>query len=423
MSAGDRSLLRSVARDYLATVAVQWFVLGTGLYLFHLVAARGGVGGFAYYQIARGIVSTLQPLVTVGLGQGLQRYLPRTATTAAGLAARAFGAQAAIVLVVTLGGAALAPWASRLLGLGGRSQAVAALILLAGTCLCTVAVAALRGTHQVVSANVVTATGLGVVPAAAFALTDHIEDFLVVQGVGAAVVAAGGMLALRRGRRSPAPHGRREEPALRTLLRYGLRRLPGDLALPALFTYPTLVVAAVLPGGAEAGYVGFVTSATIMICSFFGTLTPVLLPRLSRLFHGRARDALTGRVLTLLPVVAAILATVAAAGIALAGPRLVDAYLGPAFGGATTVLNIGIFAAVPLAMFYASRPTLDALPHPPDTARPLVGCLVLQVVVTHAAMTVLPPPNAAVVALAAASTVLGLRSVRLVERALRPAAR
>ena len=420
MSGGDRGLLHSLARDYVATVVVQWLVLGTGLYLFHLVAVRGGAAGFAYYQVARGLVSALQPVVTLGLGPGLQRHLPHTTgTSTVRLARSAFGVEVLIVVLFVAGGAVLAPWTSRVLGLGGVAAAVAASILLAGTCLCTVAVAALRGAHRVTGANIVTVAGLGLVPPAAFGITDRIEEFLVVQGLGAAVVAAGGMVALRRPHPAAGPVG--DDPGLGTLLRYGVHRLPGDLALPALFAYPTLAVAAVQPGGTGAGHVGLVTSAVTMICSFFGTLTPVMLPRLSRLFHGRARSTSTGRALTLLPVLAAVLATAAAGGIALLGPALVHAFLGPEFDGASAVLRIGVFAAVPLAMFYASRPTLDALPVPPDTGRLLVGCLALQVVLTHTAMTVLPPPKAAVLALAASAAVLGLCASRLVGRALRPA--
>nr|GID88887.1 hypothetical protein Ade03nite_78110 [Actinoplanes derwentensis] len=409
-------MLRSLAHDYVATTLVQWFVLGAGLFLFHLVAAVGGVGGFAYYQIARGVVSTFQPLFTVGMSQGLQRYLPRTHTGTERLARGAFAVQAAVATVFVLAGLALAPWADRFLGLpGGASSVAATLVLLTGTCLCTVTIAALRGTHQIVHANVVAGAGLGLVPLAAIQITGGIESFLILQGAGAAVVAVAGMVTVRR---RPAPHPGKPEPDLKTLLGYGVKRLPADMALPALFTYPTLVVAAALPGGGEAGYVGFVTSATTLICSLFGTLSPVLLPRLSRMFHRSGQDGHTLRTLTSLPVLAGALAAIAAVTIALAAPYLIRGFLGPEFDAAVGVLHVGIFAAVPLAMFYAARPVLDALPEPPRLNRLLLGCLGLQVVLTHAAMLVLAPPYAALVAMAAAATLLGIWSVALVERAL-----
>ena len=419
MSGGDRSLFRSLVRDYLATVVVQWFVLGSGLYLFHLVAARGGTGAFAYYQIARGVVSTLQPVVTAGLSPALHRYLPRTAESTAGLARRAFATQVVLAAGAVAAGTVTAPWTGRLLGLPGAGAVTATLVMLSGVCLCTVAVACLRGAHRVTHANVVSGTALGVVPLAAFLLTDDIDGFLMLQGAGASLVAALGLLTVRR-RRPAAPPDRpgRKEPGLGTLLRYGVRRLPTDIALPLLFTYPTLLVAAVLPGAPEAGYVGFATSAVIMVCSLFGTLSPVLLPRLSRMFHWQAAPATTRRVLTWLPVAAGGVAAAGAALIVLFGPVLIRVYLGPEFRAAAGVLNIGILAAVPLAMFYAARPTLDALPRPPRINRLLLGCLALEAAVGWAAMGIMSPAAASVTALTAAATVLGLCSVRLVRRAL-----
>ncbi|MFC7528303.1 lipopolysaccharide biosynthesis protein [Actinoplanes sp. GCM10030250] len=430
-----RSLLRAVPaavrRDYAGTLLAQWFVLGSGLFLFHLVARRGSVEGFAYYQIARGVVSSFQPLVTAGLGQALQRYLPRTQEGSASLARRTFLAQAGVTAVFSLAGVALSPWLARALGLGGGSGAVGAvLIMLFGNSLCTLATAALRGTHQVARSNAISTVGLGLVPLIAFPLADRIDDFLVLQGAGMTMVAAWGAGTVRRRRpASPAPH-RTSEPTLQTLFAYGLRRLPGDMALPALFTYPTFAVAAALPGGPEAGYVGFATSAVTLICSFFGMLTPVLLPRLSRFFHrtgpdrtGPDRtgpdDGATMRMLIRLPLLAAALASAAAGVFALIAPALVKGFLGPEFAAAAGVLRVGVLAAIPLAVFYAARPTLDALLDTPVISRVLLACLAVQVLLTHATSVLLPPAHAAVLSLCAAATILGVCSQRMVIRALR----
>ncbi|WP_045747711.1 lipopolysaccharide biosynthesis protein [Actinoplanes rectilineatus] len=419
-----RGLLRripaSVRRDYAATLAVQWGTLAGGLFLFHLVAGRGGVDGFAYYQIARGVVSSCQPVVMLGLGQGLHRYLPRTHQRTETLARQAFLTQAGTALAIGLAGTAVAASLADLLGLdGGRPEVVAILILLAGNCLCTLTTAALRGTHQVTRSNIVAGIGLGAVPLLAFPFAARIDDFLILQGLGMGSVAVIGILTVRR--RSPAPRIPGPEPTLRLLMGYGVKRLPGDLALPALFTLPTFAVATARPGAPEAGYVGFATSAVTLICSLFGTLTPVLLPRLSGLFHSPGDDASTHRMLTLLPVVAAALATGAAAVFGLFAPALVHGFLGPEFTAAIGVLRVGVLAAIPLAMFYAARPTLDALTDTPVISRLLCVCLVLQVVLTYAAMFFLPAPYAAVAAMCGAATVLGWRAERLVVRALRPA--
>ncbi|WP_229072812.1 lipopolysaccharide biosynthesis protein [Actinoplanes sp. DH11] len=426
-----RSLLRAVPgavrRDYAATLVSQWFVLGIGLFLFYVVARRGGVAGFAFYQIARGVVSSFQPLAMIGLGQGLHRYLPRAGLGSERLALQAFLAQAGVAIGLTLIGTAFGPQVSRLLGLTGGTGAIAAImIMLIGNCLCSMAVAALRGTHQVARANTIAAVGFGLIPVIAFPLADRIDDFLMLQGAGMTLVAAWGTLTVRhRSPAPPAPHEARPEPSLRILIGYGLRRLPGDMALPALFTYPTFAVAVALPGSPEAGYVGFVTSAITLICSVFGTLTPVLLPRLSRAFNTSSASVGEGgptrRMLLRLPLFAAALAAAAAAVFAFFAPALVSGFLGPEFAAAAGVLRLGVLAAVPLAMFYAARPTLDALLDRPVISRLLLGCLLLQVVLTQLAQLVLSAPYAALLALCLAAAVLGSWSERLVVRALAPA--
>ncbi|ATO84826.1 O-antigen polymerase [Actinoplanes sp. SE50] len=411
--------LRPVLRDYVTSLAVQWFVLGTGLALFHLVARRGSVGGFAFYQIARSVASTLQPPLMFGLALGLQRYLPHTAATTRRLVRQALLAETVLVTVAGLIAVAAGPGIAGLLGLpGGRSAVVAIAVLLGGNCLCTIAFAALRGTRQVTGANLVYGLGLGLIPLIAFVSTARIEDFLLVQGVGAGLAAAGGMLAVRG--RFPPVTG--PEPTLRTLLSYGARRTPGELALPAFYTVPALAVAVAMPGRPEAGYAGFTTSAVALVCAQFAMLTPVLMPRLSRHFTDRGQDdAAVRRLLRALPTAAGVLAAIPVAVIVLAAPVLIHRFLGAEFTAAVPVLRLGVPAAVPLAMFYAARPTLETTLAPRLLSRLLLGCLALQVVVTTAGMAVLAPPHAAVLGLAAAATALGLDAARRSAHAVRVA--
>lgn len=418
---GLRSLLRNVPaavrRDYATTLLVQWFVLGVGLVLFHLVARRASVSGFTYYQIARSTVSTLQPALLLGLGLGLHRYLPRTEHTTRRLARNAFTIEAAVVTAVGLAGVAAADELAALLGLPGGSAVTAVMIMLGGNCLCTLALAALRGNHQVLDANLILGLGFGVTPLFAFVAATRIDDFLIIQGLGTALVGVWGTLVVRR---LPATTEDQErEPDVRTLIAYGVRRMPGELALPALYTFPTLAVAVAMPGSAEAGYVGFTTSAVTLICSVFAMLTPVLMPRLSRLFHRAGEDSGVRQLLTVLPLLAALLAAVPTGVIYVFAPALVRGFLGPEFGDAVMVLRLGVVAAVPLAMFYAARPTMETLLDARFMSRLLLACLALEVVATGVGLAFLTPPHAAVLGLTAAALALGLDAVGLAAYAVR----
>ena len=418
---GLRALLRSVPaglrRDYVATLVVQWFVLGAGLLLFHLVARRDSVHGFTFYQVARSAVSTVQPALLLGLGVGLYRYLPRTGHTTRRLARHALCIEAGVVVGVGLAGTGAGEQVAALLGLpGGRSAVAAVVVLLAGNCLCTVSLAALRGNHQGLAANLVSGLGFGVIPLLAFAAADRLEDFLTLQGLGTTLVGVWGTLLVRH---APASPPTAAEPTLATLLAYGIRRMPGELALPALYTFPTVMVAVAMPGSPEAGYVGFTTSAVTLVCSFFAMLTPVLMPRLSRLFHRGGEQRGVRQLLTVLPLLGGLLSAVPTGLVVLCAPPLVRGFLGPEFSAAVPVLRLGVLAAIPLAMFYTARPTMDTLLDAKVMSRLLLGCLGAAIVVTIAGTAFLTPPYAAMAGLAAASTALGCDAARRTARAVR----
>lgn len=413
----------SVLRDFVSAAGVQFLTIGSGLVLFHLIARRASVDGFAYYQVARGLIAALQPVTMIGLVPGLHRYLPRAGGKVQLLTHRAFVVQLTIIALVGALGLVLAGRVGHLLGIAGGARPVLAIIVaLAGICLLAFAVAALRGSHQTGLANVTGLLGLGAVPIFAFLIVHGIGGFLVLQGVVMSAVAVCGVAAV--GRNRLAGHADSTEPrspGLKTLVNYGIRRTLGDIALPAIFSFPTFFVAAATHGGPEAGYIGFTTSAITLICSVFGMLTPVLLPKLSAHL---ARPVVAARLwsgLRALPIVAVFLAALAAGTLAIGGSMVVRNFLGNDFSDAVPILRMGLLASIPLAAFYAARPTLDALQDAPVTVRLMLGSLAVEVAITYLAMPFVVPTSAAVLGLIAAAGTLGALSFVALLRAVRTA--
>ena len=411
-----------VRQDYVTTTAAHWLTLASGLLVFHLVAERAGVAGFAYYQVARGVVSTVQPLALVGLVSALHRYLPRAGRRIRVLARQAFLLEVVLLNVVGLAAVALAGDVGRLFGIGGAPEVHAAVVLTAGVCLCTVSMAALRGCGQVGRSVLASLLGFGVLPLAAFAVTTRIPAFLTLQGVAMAAVACWGIAGAgpRHAERRATP---RPAPPLRTLLRYGLRRTPGDVALPGLFAFPTFFVASASHSAAEAGYIGFATSAITLICAIFGMLNVVLLPRLSGHAHdteaaGRTFGAELAHGLKVLPFAAAGVAALASAVLLVVATPVVHWFLGAEFAGADTVIRFAAPVSIPLAVFYAARPTIDALREAPVTTVLLVGSLAVEVVATYGAALALPAWPAALAGFGAAAVVLAVSSYLALRRAI-----
>jgi O-antigen/teichoic acid export membrane protein len=412
-----------VRQDYVATAGAHWLTLVAGLLLFHLVARRAGVAGFAYYQVARGVVSTVQPLALVGLVSALHRYLPRAGRRVRALARQAFLLEVVLLNVVGLATVALADDVGRLFGIGGAREVQAAVVLTAGVCLCTVATAALRGCGQVGLSVLASLAGFGVLPLLAFAVTTRMPVFLTLQGVAMAALACWGIAEAgpRHAERRAMP---RPAPPLRVLLRYGIRRTPGDVALPGLFAFPTFFVAGASHSTAEAGYTGFATSAITLICAIFGMLNPVLLPRLSGHAHdaeaaGRTFGAELARGLKVLPFAAAGVAALASAVLLVVATPVVHWFLGAEFSGADTIIRLGAPVSIPLAVFYAARPTIDALREAPVTTVLLVGSLAVEVLATYGADALAVPAwQAALAGFGAAAIVLGVSSYVAMLRAI-----
>jgi len=418
----------AVRRDYVATAGSSWLALASGLLLFHLVARRSGVAGFTYYQVARGAVATIQPLALAGLVPALHRYLPRAGRRIRVLARQAFVFELVVLNVLGLITLLFAEDVGRLFGIGGAAQVRAVMLLTAGNCLCTLAVAALRGCGEVRASILASVIGFALAPLAAFVLTSKIDVFLALQG--AALAAVAGWAIARAGQRGAerSPAGPRPPPGMHTLLRYGIRRAPGDIALPGLFAFPTFFVAGTASNPADAGYVGFTTSAIVLVCSIFGMLTPVLLPRLSGHAHeaaaaGRGFGADLAHGLRMLPFAAAGVAAVASVAVVVTAVPVVHWFLGAGFHEAVAVVRFGVPVSVPLAVFFAARPTIDALNEAPVATGLLVGALVAEVVATCLAALVVPAWPAALLGFAAAAVLLAVFSYLAMLRSIPQPAR
>jgi hypothetical protein len=72
------------------------------------------------------------------------------------------------------------------------------------------------------------------------------------------------------------------------------------------------------------------------------------------------------------------------------------------------VLRLGVVASVPLAMFYAARPTMDTLLEAKVMSRLLLSCLLLEILITGLGAVFLTPPYAALLGLGVASLAAGV---------------
>jgi O-antigen/teichoic acid export membrane protein len=146
---------------------------------------------------------------------------------------------------------------------------------------------------------------------------------------------------------------------VRSLLRFGVPRLPGDLALTALLTLPATLTAH-RSGIEAAGHVGFSLAVLGLLANFFAPIGVILLPHASAMVASGRLDELrqTMRRLLMLGLPLAAMGTLA---IVAAAPQLVSWYLGPTHVGAAPIIRITALSAIPYVVYVLLRSPLDAL--------------------------------------------------------------
>ena len=366
------------------TMLTEVLVTVSGILILSLAASLLGPVGFGEYAISRRAVGLMYLPLVMGLGIAAPRYIAiartgklegyeegpfATATLTAGLVPP-------LVVVALLN---LSPaWSAGLL-FGTTSMASlvpAASLALLGLALHGMVYAIYRGRSQMGLANMMQLVNLGIVPLAAFALSDKTaESVLAATGTGWLVVSGAAMLHvafLERSRWSGLATMKRH---LAVLLRFGVPRIPGEFALIGMFAIPALI--AVRVHGVElAGHFSAALSVLSMLSGAFAPVGLVVLPRASAQV---AMGDIAGVRRLVLKILASgiLLASVGVAIGELVLPRFIEWYFGPAFQPAVPIFRACLLGAIPHAVYILMRSILDALDVKALNSRNLVIALVV----------------------------------------------
>jgi O-antigen/teichoic acid export membrane protein len=365
-------------REYASTFATQFADLGCQLLVYKLAAHYFGKQGFSEYAVARRAISTIYPVCLLGLGVALPRFIALSAADEQGAVRdRFWGASlwcvGFMVLFMTL---LLNMMASKFAFLiygasSYRPLVFPIMLVIAGLSLHALVYGYFRGHLQMNRANLLQIINSGIVP-------------LVVllwgsRGVGPALEEIGALTLL------VAALGLLFTPwqkfatnctsEVRTLLCYGLPRVPGDFALIALLGLPAFLVAHEV-GVQEAGYVAFGMSVLGMIGAVFAPIGLVLLPKASGFIARGAHEALRSHVSAIMQLSLAVSALLTFSIEISAGTAL-RIYLGSEFSGLATIVRVVMLGAVPYAVFSALRSAVDARHFRPINARNCMTALAI----------------------------------------------
>jgi O-antigen/teichoic acid export membrane protein len=392
-----------IGRDTLLTFGTEGLAL-LGMVLAFRLAALASKQDLDLYVIARRTVAFLFPVVLMGAMVGLTRFVAMSGTPEA---ARRYlrGALAVVaplgVLVCVVCFALREPLAWILFDDHARAGLVPPLgVMTFGMAAHGVAYGYLRGRGRIVLANALQLVVLAIGPCVAFVLFDDMEWILMATGISWLVPP---LLAIAPELLRPDGSMRRERAEL---LRYGLPRVPGDVALGALLTVPGYIALRTY-GLGLSGEVGFGATLLNIAAAAFSPVALLLLPAAAtKLAKGEYAD-LAQRVgrMSMLVLLASIALTVGFE--ALASPLLLI-YLGPTGESYITISRIIFLGALPFAYFNGMRSLLDAYFRTPRNGINLSKAFVILLVGGAIHLLVPTPWYTMPLALLVALTYLGL---------------
>ncbi len=365
-------------REYLSTFATEFFVLLSQIVVYKLVAHNLGTEGFSEYAVVRRTVSLVTPIPVLGLGVGLARYIGYSNGRGdSDAASRYYGATlwcvgAATFLCVLALNLIRRPFAFLLFG----SQTYAHLIpplsfMVLGLCVHTVACSYFRGHLTMNRANVLQLLNLAVFPPIVFLFFRRsLTEILILVGMLWTTTAGIALLF--------TPIEKITASTLseaKSLLQYGIQRVPGDFTLMALLTLPVTFLAH-FEGVQQAGFLAFAMSVLSMIGAIFAPVGLVLLPKATFMFAEGSRNELRRHVLRILKITF-IVCTILVLAILILAPTLIGLYLGPGYGQVIKFTRVVVVGALPYSIYLVLRNIVDAFHENGVTAAILVVSLVV----------------------------------------------
>lgn len=353
-------------KDLIITLITYAFCFLCGIFIFKMAAKGFGPVGFGEYALVRRAVSFMEPVLLMGLGVGLARYIAISSTTKEDAnsrqAAYVIAGYGSVLLFSFLLFAIinLIPglFSRALFGAAGYESYIRIISFLAESTICSSLVFAYyRGIGKFVQANIIIACSQGIVPLAALFFVGSVKPALEVTAAGIFLVALFFSIPVMR-MALTCLKGIKLVPALKELLRYGLARVPGDISMAGILALPAFLTSNLF-GIKEAGFVAFGVSMVSMVGAIFQPVGLITLPKMSSILsegrHDEARTILQKTIKYTAMISVALTLT-----LFLLAKYVVHYWLGPQFDEATGIVRLAMLAAVPNALYVALRSSIDA---------------------------------------------------------------
>ncbi|MCX7890842.1 MAG: hypothetical protein N2544_00550 [Burkholderiales bacterium] len=388
----SQGLLARMLREATLFVIVEGVILLSFFVYYAMLAGRFSTEEVGWYALMRRVLALAMPLVTLGLAEGLAKYL----ATHPGRAAR--------VRLMAISGTLIAAATAGLLAFAAAAPDRAATMLFAdvrwaryalpfaaftmGIAVHMYACGYLRGTLRIGALGVLQVVNLGILPIAVLAIAGDRALHEIVLATGVATALTGVLFLLAGARRAPSSGGQAPDGlSTSAFLRFSVTRVPAALISAGLASLVPVLAQRHIP----VEQVGFLSIAVALLIGLAGAIAPlgvVLLPHVSALWASDERERVSGRVHLLIGAAIQIFAFMAAQLILFAD-LVIGFWVGTAYVEGADVARVVLIAALGYGFYNATRTVLDAVTDRPINA--VNAALALAVVAFLALLVPLAP--------------------------------
>lgn len=282
-------------KNYVVTFGTELTIMILGFLVFRVANQQFDEYGFSEYSILRRTVSFLLPLMMIGLGVSIPRYISlephRNSYFFSGL-----------VWILISGFILLS-----VLGIGSSvfsemffgSNQYQAFILPMGMLLITYGLHAitygfLRGKLNIYLANFVQFINVGVIPLTVLFLSDSVLNLIYLNTIALFVSCAIVIGIIFKKYDIQINKKMAKEDSI-VLLKYGLPRVLGDFALLALLTLPTYIILEMQDDILIGGDVAYCITLLNLVGAAFAPMSLVLLPEIASFINQKRQDLIEKR--------------------------------------------------------------------------------------------------------------------------------
>jgi stage V sporulation protein B len=368
--------MRSLSKDIVTTAITQAAVMMATLLLYGLIARLFGPSGVGEYTIVRRGLYFLQPLTLVGITVAVPRYIAMSicAREKAQIASVGFSLVLFCSLIAGLAIVSEQEWLSVVMF--GRKDArdivYGFAVVTVAFGIHSLAYSYYRGIRDMSTANRLDLVNSCVAPLIALALSVRLGLGALIGVMGAIMIASTAFLSSRLWNDIASfSRERKLIPGLnKSLLAYGLPRIPGDLALAGLLFGGAYIVAR-QASIQQAGYFGVAQTLLMLPGATLAALSVVLLPYVSERLKVGDVESVQKNATRLFHAIIDV-TVYFSLHVALVADVILRLWLGERMVGATEMVRV-LMVSVPFySTYFVFRSVIDAASPRPATTINLV---------------------------------------------------